>query len=78
MARAVAVADPRGSISKTHALIELRAGVLWLTDLRSMNGTIVTDAAGDETDLDPGIAVPIGRGYSALLGDYPIRFEVRS
>jgi len=71
-ARAVPVADPLKSVSKTHALIEQRDGLLWVTDLHSTNGTKVTNAIGEATSCPPGIAMPVGDGWTVSAGEFAI------
>lgn len=71
---ALAIPDPGFSMSKAHALVELDAGGLLITDLRSSNGTSSvapdgsTSPIGDERALVPwGSTVVFGR----------LRFQVR-
>ncbi len=71
-ARPVPVADPYKSVSKTHAAIELREGLLWVTDLHSTNGTKVTNAVGEATSCPPGIAMPVGDGWTVSTGEFAI------
>lgn len=68
----IAVDDPNRSVSKTHALIELREGLPWVTDLHSTNGTTLTNEVGEALMCEPGVPVPIGDGWTVGLGEYPI------
>lgn len=68
-AHAVPIVDPRKSLSKTHAVIELRDGLLWVTDLHSTNGTTVTNAIGEATACPPGIPMPVGEGWAVSFGE---------
>lgn len=71
---AIAVVDPDRSVSKTHAL-ELRDGLPWLTDLNSSNGTTVTNDVGEAVVCEPGVALPVGDGWVAGLGEFNVRVE---
>lgn len=68
----VPVNDPNRSVSKTHALIELRDGLPWVIDLRSTNGTSLTNDVGEALVCDPGVPVPVGDGWLVGLGEYSI------
>lgn len=68
----VAVDDPNRSVSKTHALLELRDGLPWVTDLRSTNGTSVTNDVGEALMCEPGVPIPVGDGWVLGLGEYSI------
>lgn len=68
----LAVDDPDRSVSKTHALLELRDGLPWVTDLRSTNGTSVTNDVGEALMCEPGVPIPVGDGWVLGLGEYSI------
>ncbi|MBN9224045.1 MULTISPECIES: FHA domain-containing protein [unclassified Microbacterium] len=68
-ALAVPVVDPRKSLSKTHAVLEVRDALLWVTDLHSTNGTTVTNTVGEATACPPGIAMPVGEGWTVSFGE---------
>lgn len=68
----VPVGDPQRSVSKTHALLELRDGLPWVTDLHSTNGTTLTNDVGEALACEPGIAVPVGDGWAVGLGEYSL------
>ncbi len=69
----VAVTDPNKSVSKTHALLAVRDGMLWVTDLHSTNGTTVTNNVGEATSCPPGVAMPVGDGWFVAFGEYTVR-----
>ena len=68
----VSLNDPHRSVSKTHALLELRDGMPWLTDLHSSNGTTVTNEVGEAIVCEPGVALPLGDGWIAGLGEFNV------
>lgn len=67
--------DPHRSVSKTHALLELRDGMPWLTDLNSTNGTTVTNEVGEAIVCEPGVALPLGDGWTAGLGEFDLHLQ---
>jgi hypothetical protein len=69
----VSLLDPRKSISKTHTVLAVDNGMLWVTDLHSTNGTTVTNPVGEATSCPPGIAMPIGEGWTLGIGELTIR-----
>lgn len=70
--RAVPVTDSHKSVSKTHAVLEVRDGMLWVTDLHSTNGTSVTNAVGEATSCPPGVAMPVGDGWTVSAGEFSL------
>jgi pSer/pThr/pTyr-binding forkhead associated (FHA) protein len=72
MGRAVPVADQWKSVSKTHAVIEVRDGMLWVTDLHSTNGTTITNAVGEAMSCPPGVAMPVGHGWTISAAEVSI------
>ena len=64
--------DPERSVSKTHALIELRDGMPWVTDLHSTNGTTLTNDVGEAVMCEPGTPMPVGDGWRVGFGEYAI------
>ncbi|GAA1524317.1 hypothetical protein BJ978_002941 [Agromyces terreus] len=68
-ARAVAVVDPTRTVSKTHALIEIREGRVIVTDLHSTNGVAVQAGGGEVTVLDAGAPAAVEPGSVLRLGD---------
>ncbi|TFD55278.1 FHA domain-containing protein [Cryobacterium frigoriphilum] len=76
-ARLLAVADAATSVSKTHAVVEVDRAVglpdtLWVTDLHSTNGVMVTAADGTQFDLEPGGRAPLTPGSKLFLGEFLI------
>jgi hypothetical protein len=71
-ANAIPVDDPNRSVSKTHALLELRDGLPWVTDLHSTNGTTLTNEVGEAVLCEPGTPVPVGDGWLVGLGEYSV------
>lgn len=74
----VSVTDPDRSVSKTHALLEVRDGLPWVTDLHSTNGTTLTNDIGEALVCDPGTAVPVGDGWVVGLGQCELRIVRRA
>lgn len=68
----VALEDPARSVSKTHALVELREGMPWVTDLHSTNGTTLTNDVGEAVMCEPGTPMPVGDGWRVGFGEYVI------
>lgn len=77
-AKALAVSDPHSSVSKTHAVLEVRDGMLWVTDLHSTNGTKVTNDVGEATSCPPGVAMPVGNEWTVSMGEFMISAELES
>ena len=69
----VSVIDPARSVSKSHALVELVEGELWVTDLHSTNGVSLGDANGQRTPLDPGVRTAVTAGVSLSLGEFAVQ-----
>lgn len=64
-AQLIPVEDPSRTVSKTHALLELRGDQWHIIDLHSTNGVLL---AGDgDVEVEPGAAAPAGERF--LLGD---------
>ncbi|SFR75268.1 FHA domain-containing protein [Agromyces sp. CF514] len=68
-ARPIALVDPTRTVSKTHALVEVRQGRVVITDLHSTNGVAVQAAGGEPTVLDPGAPADVEPGSTLRLGD---------
>jgi predicted ATPase len=58
--------DPR--VSRQHARLSYRARRIWLTDLRSSNGTFVNDTQIEEQALQPGDVISLG-GLELIFED---------
>ncbi|POH65758.1 hypothetical protein C3B60_12905 [Cryobacterium zongtaii] len=69
----VSVIDPARSVSKSHALVELVDGELWVTDLHSTNGVTVGDVHGERTPVNPGVRTAMGAGVSLSLGEFVVQ-----
>lgn len=64
--------DLNRSLSKTHALLEWTGAVLWVTDLRSGNGSALVSPDGVVQPLVPGLRGPAAPGWSVRLGQRTI------
>jgi hypothetical protein len=71
----VEIADPTRSLSKTHARLELRDGVWFITDLNSTNGIYLVDEGGSETEIAP--ESPAEAGSEFLLGQLRMTLTAR-
>lgn len=71
----VALDDASKSLSKTHALLEQRDGVLHVTDRHSTNGSRLIAADGRATALIAGEATAVPTGASVAFGDRVARIE---
>lgn len=72
---AVALVDPARSVSKTHALVQVTAGRLLVTDLRSTNGVRVWPQGGEPADILPHVPTEVPDGATLLLGDLGLQAE---
>ena len=68
-AQLVAIQD--GTVSKTHARLELRDDAWYITDLDSTNGVLFATLMGTEVEAPPGVEVEAGDRF--LLGDAEVR-----
>lgn len=71
----LAIDDPDGLVSKSHAVIELNAGRLGVRDLGSTNGVVVLAADGTETEVSSEWGTPLDAGFEIELGSFVIRIE---
>jgi hypothetical protein len=69
------VEDPAKSVSKTHAVLESDSAGLWITDLGSTNGVILTQPDGTELDLEAEERTLALAGADIDLGDFVLRVE---
>jgi pSer/pThr/pTyr-binding forkhead associated (FHA) protein len=69
--------DHTQSVSKTHATLHVRDGLLWVTDLHSTNGTALTNLAGEVNPSPAGTAVPASDGWQIGFGDFVVRLRGR-
>ena len=74
-AEVLAVNDEARSLSKTHAMLEVEEGVLWVHDLESTNGVWVVVAGEDPIEVVPGQRVTVPSGSDLELGDMVIQVE---
>ena len=70
-AQLVAIQD--GTVSKTHARLELRDERWYITDLDSTNGVLFATVLGTEVEATPGVEVEAGDRF--LLGDAEVRLQ---
>ena len=66
---ALPIADPRRSMSKSHALIEVDADGLWLTDLGSTNGTFLTRPGDVLRQLDAHVRTAVPADSDIEVGE---------
>jgi hypothetical protein len=64
-----ALPDLSRSMSRTHALLEWREGLLWVTDLNTTNGTAIVDADGGVRPVIPGLRTSASIGGRVELGE---------
>jgi uncharacterized RDD family membrane protein YckC len=62
-------ADMGRSVSKTHVLLRVDGGTVWVTDRNSTNGTAVTGTDGIRRQLAPGEPVAAAPGATVEFGD---------
>lgn len=62
--------DPAKSLSKTHALLEIDGGILWVHDLDSTNGVFVAAPGVDVVQVDPGTRAVVPDGAEVELGEF--------
>lgn len=68
----VSVIDPARSVSKSHALVELVDGAVWVTDLYSTNGVSLVDPHGERLPLDPGLRTALTSPHRLWLGEFTV------
>ncbi|WP_411700779.1 FHA domain-containing protein [Conyzicola sp.] len=68
----VSVDDLTKSVSKTHALLEIDGGVLWVHDLDSTNGVYVV-VGDDVVEVVPGTRAAVPAGAELELGEFVTR-----
>jgi len=66
------VADLTKSVSKTHALLEIDGGMLWVHDLDSTNGVYVV-VGDDVVEAVPGTRTAVPAGADLELGEFVMR-----
>ena len=76
--RAVVLPSPDGSLSRTHAVVQIEGWQVQVIDRDSTNNTFVTVPGQPEFQLRPGEAFPIPPGTVVRLGDeVEFRFDPR-
>jgi len=77
-AQVISLSDPDRVLSRTHALIEVDAGELWVTDLGSTNGTgILASLDQDDDDREecpPSQRTLVPHGATLSFGGRKISF----
>ena len=71
----LAIDDPDGLVSKSHAVLELDAGRLAVRDLESTNGVVALAADGSESAVSSESATALDDGFEIELGSFVIRIE---
>lgn len=72
-AEPVSLQDQWLSVSKTHALLEVRDDTLWVTDLCSTNGTRLRERDGNVIACKPDTPQPIADGCLTGFGEFWVR-----
>lgn len=65
----VPIVDPGRSVSKTHFEFGQEAGVFWIADRHSGNGTVIREPGADPRPCTPGHRYPIVRGTRIDIGE---------
>ena len=65
--------DVERSVSKTHAILGISDGRVWVLDLNSTNGTVLLAEDGTETLCTPEVATPIPANSAVRFGEYRVR-----
>ncbi|GAA1753490.1 FHA domain-containing protein [Agromyces humatus] len=74
-ARPISVVDPARSVSKTHAAIDARNGVVTVIDLHSTNGVRVQPPSGALVESSPGTPTEVVDGSTLYLGELGLRVD---
>lgn len=74
-AQLVAISDETRTVSKTHARLQLRGDVWFVTDLDSTNGVLFATLMGTEVEAPPGEEIEAGERF--FLGDAEVRLTRR-
>lgn len=67
------VEDPGRSVSKTHLVVGLDAGRVWVADRHSTNGTFIVDPQGSVAPVPAGGRTEVPRGCTVAFGDVRMR-----
>lgn len=65
--------DVERSVSKTHAVLGVSEGRVWVIDLNSTNGTFMVAPNGALTPCVPEVATPVDAGADIRFGEYRVR-----
>ena len=65
----IAIIDHGKSVSKTHVEFGQAAGVLWISDRFSGNGTVIKRPQSDAQRAEPGKRYLVSRGSRIEIGD---------
>ncbi len=65
----VTIVDPGRSVSKTHFEFGQEAGVFWIADRHSGNGTVIREPGAEPRACTPGHRYPIVRGTRIDIGE---------
>lgn len=71
----LSVIDTTNTVSKTHAVLEVDASGIWITDLNSTNGVFIELPSGDESDIIPAERTQVAAGSTIVLGDFELKLE---
>ncbi len=76
-ARALRVNDTSGVVSRIHARVELDGWQVFITDLKSANGTeVLLPGDRNPTSLQPGVRLPLMAGTQIRLGgEYGLQYD---
>jgi hypothetical protein len=64
--------DVERSVSKTHAILGISDGRVWVLDLNSTNGTVLIADDGTETLCTPEVATPLPATTAVRFGEYRV------
>jgi hypothetical protein len=65
--------DVERSVSKTHAVLGVSEGRVWIIDLNSTNGTFMVAPDGTLTPCPPEVATELDPGADIRFGEYRVR-----
>ncbi|WP_411722334.1 FHA domain-containing protein [Mycetocola sp.] len=68
--------DVERSVSKTHAILGIAEGRIWVLDLNSTNGTVLIADDGSETLCTPEVATPLPANTAVRFGEYRVQVTV--
>jgi FHA domain len=76
-ARPLRVNDTSGVVSRIHARVELDGWQVFITDLKSANGTeVLLPGDRNPTSLQPGVRLPLMAGTQIRLGgEYGLQYD---